>query len=123
MLVERSLPRRVTAATGTIPEVYEKRFLVHPVQRFVSGGSLEFIKSVINAGHMMYILDCDLVQGPVIDNHVETAIFLLYEKDRYPIRACGRLYVPLSKRSLVYLLASANSARERRYKGREGGLL
>ena len=42
--------------------------------------TMKLVKQVINTGNGIFILNCDLVQLPIVDAHLERTIFLLHEQ-------------------------------------------
>jgi hypothetical protein len=47
-------------------------------------GPLELIKEVIDSGNWVLVLDCDFIQGPVINVEFPGLVFLLHQYDWVP---------------------------------------
>jgi hypothetical protein len=49
-------------------------------------GPRELIKEVVNSGNRVSVLDCDFIQGPIINVESPGLIFLLHQYDWVPTR-------------------------------------
>ena len=71
---------------------------------------LKLVKQVINPGDGILILDCDLVQLSIVNEHSERIIFLPYEKNDSPHGEILGLMKPLSRRYFNFPFNSSSSA-------------
>ena len=72
--------------------------------------TLKFVRQLINCGDGILILDCDLVQLSIVNEHSERIIFLPYEKNDSPHGEILGLMKPLSRRSFNFSFNSLTSA-------------
>lgn len=53
---------------------------------------MQFVKQAIDIRQRVTILNCELVQRPVVHHHPQSPILLLHKQDRAAPRRCGWLY-------------------------------